>query len=391
MLSDYHGSISVNVDVAVGPDNRSRVVWYDERPDGPYTAMYQWFDIVEENYSPDLPLFSEYPGHSATGRPFIEVNDDNTSYSYCPGTIEGSGSYIFVHHFADDLIMSEAVYFGENQYTGTLSDCACFDLEGNFWIVYQEAILSQAAVVVFARSISPSDELSDAIQVSPEEFKSNHYPAGITCDRFGELHCAFATVVDDPSANTQQLFYARTIGGVWQPAEQATNIPKSGRPSRHRIGVDSQGRAYLIFASTAVADEGGPYISLIRRDPGGWSEPVDAFPGLGTCSGLALVIDGDDNINVFHSPHTPYEKENSFRRGYNGSWSKVYEISEGKVSRPYPADIFELNAECSSSGAISVVWENGEALHLRPQDVGVAPGFGNKFPKQQMGTGIICN
>jgi hypothetical protein len=123
--------------------------------------------------------------------------------------------------------------------------------------------------------------------------------------------------------------------------------------------VDSYGRAYLLFSNNSA--EGYPNMVLIRRDAAGWTEPIDIFPDYLSNTGLAIVIDGDDVINVFITPWTPYDDENGFRRGYNGSWSPTYTISEGKVSIGYPGSYtFELTADCSTSGACAVVWESGQ-------------------------------
>ena len=123
-----------------------------------------------------------------------------------------------------------------------------------------------------------------------------------------------------------------------------------------RISVDSQGRAYLIFGTL---DPDYPGITLMRRDPEGWSEPIDIFPNEWGCSGVDIVVDGDDNVNVFLSPWFGIP-ENGFRRGYNGSWSPIYLISEGRVVDGSGGTMyFQFCADDSESGAISTVWQQG--------------------------------
>ena len=347
MLSDYDLNDSLYPNVAVGADGLSRVVWYDDR-----TADTPYFDIIEENFTPDIRLYSEDMDHDKAFFPNI-VTDGQKFALYADCYVSSiADTDIIVHRFADETSLEpEFVSFG-TYIPQTNSKNACFDLDGNLWIAYGDSpVPSPGPYHVYVRSISPGMHVSEPIKLSPEEHNAAHV-AGIVCDNSGELHCAFAVAGD-----IGQLYYARTIAGVWQPAEQVSQFPSEAAIRKERLDVDSEGRAYVIYASGSFVPE-YPFISLQRRDPAGWSKHYDIFPDVVGCTGLAIVIDDDNNINVFHCPGAD-QQEIKFRRGYNGSWSEIYDVTSGFIPG-YPTTFTHLfSADCSSSGAIALVWEQG--------------------------------
>ena len=165
MLSDYDSDMSVEPEVSIGPDGRSRVVWLDLRP-GPVIDQWQYFDILEENYTPDIDLFPEDPGYS-TGVPYIVVNKDNISYLYAFAAYNGGGG-IIVHPFVDTLDPSKFWYFECTNGNGYVnSRGACFDLDGNFCIAYEELMPNpprRISECVTARALTESGVTNEDIE-----------------------------------------------------------------------------------------------------------------------------------------------------------------------------------------------------------------------------------
>ena len=352
-LSDKDNTDSGSPSVAVGSDSLSRVIWRDVRA-GPVESQFQYFDILEENHTPDISVFPEYPGHSSAGRFYVAIGDNNIPYIYGAGFIGGDWDLI-IHHLDENFIPNEDFAHFHEDGPVTSPHCGCVGDDGTFWVAYWDQVYPVYSGV-YIRSLNAQGVLSDPIlisPVSPDQYLGASFVAGLVCDIYDELHCAFEVILND-GANTIQLLYTHTIGGIWQTPEQATHIKKWGSTNWQRLDVDSQGKPYLVYASGIEA----PLIEFIYRDAGAWSDVIDIFPEYPTCSSLQITIDDDDNINLFASPYgEPYEI--GFRRGYNGSWSPTYEASYGFIPGNIGIMGFLISADCSPYGAVALVWEQG--------------------------------
>ncbi len=170
------------------------------------------------------------------------------------------------------------------------------------------------------------------------------YPA-LAVGPNGEAHIVWE---DLRFAPTKQVFYRRTLGGVWQTEEQLTfeELTDGSEPD---IAVGSDGVVHVVWKDER-ADFGDIYYRSCVNGVWGPEERISAAAKTGRTPKIAC--DPLGQAHVVWSDNTP----SSFAIYYSNrsalGWSLPLQISDGTATAREPS------IEIDSDGKVHVVWED---------------------------------
>ena len=327
-LSDLDGITSTTPQAAVAPDGRTHVYWYDLR-NGLFSNKTLFYDIVEENSSPDIDVLSlaSYEPDFSQGNGRMFISWDNRVHIMFAGTIEGNpgGSdllYLWFDDYNDpsypltiDEIPSNSVELYKDQ--SSLTHMLFYNWDPNLFDVYP-----------VHQTMTPDFEFSEQVPLPIPEHDNIAY-IRLAVDQGGEFHIVFAGGDAVGPSVSLFIYHEETIGGTWQQPEVIYSFIDATNATIlwPRINIDSDGRLVVSFGIGSLT-AGGFYIAF-KDQAGSWSDANLFYKPTDVTSqdnGYGMSMDEDGVVNFIFGY---LSDELRYIRWYDEQISNVEIITEG--------------------------------------------------------------